>query len=219
MGKRVVRNYHPYLMGYQNALRDRRDFIWIILNVSKLLLLERVEEIKQIDKGNVIINIDQMSRIFIIDNKKIHSFVYPFTIVSDHNGQLAIRYYGYNINLTMLSLLITSFNGLRHTNHSDLNSLSDAFLDGFEGIDSKEYDEDVLSKIYSYLLTFEIGYLRYDYDEENYGKNPVTHPLNHLDINFTSQGTYKIGLNKEVDIIKLIDVLNIQIKPAFINIE
>lgn len=160
-----------------------------------------------------------MLRIFIIDNKKIHSFVYPFIIVSDYNGQLAIRYYGYDINLIMLSLFITSFNRLKHTNHSDLNSLGDAFLDGFEGIDSKEYDEDILSKIFSYLLTFEIGYLRYDYDEENYKKNPVTHPLNHLDINFTSQGTYKIGLNKEMDILKLIDVLNIQTKPAFINIE
>lgn len=61
-------------------------------------------------------------------------------------------------------------------------------------------DEKDIWIIIKYLLSFEPGYLRYDYDDEENRVDIVKHPLNHLDINFTDNCKYKIGLeNNSVD--------------------
>ena len=57
-------------------------------------------------------------------------------------------------------------------------------------------------------------YIRYDYDEENYKKakrywKEHTHPLNHYDLFYSSNATFKIGLLNEIssnDIIEFLDL-------------
>jgi hypothetical protein len=61
----------------------------------------------------------------------------------------------------------------------------------------------------------EAGYIRYDYDEEH--EKGVMHPLHHLDINYSNQSTYKIGLKEEIDSITLKEILDIKNDCWFLN--
>ncbi|MED2993806.1 hypothetical protein [Bacillus tropicus] len=45
------------------------------------------------------------------------------------------------------------------------------------------------------LLTFEPSYIRYDYDDNEGRLNERSHPLNHLDIHYTTAGTFKLGFD------------------------
>lgn len=58
------------------------------------------------------------------------------------------------------------------------------------------------------LWHMEEGYIRYDYDPI-YEKTR-THPLNHLDINYSSDITYKIGMNRKISIKEFINILDIK---------
>ena len=63
-------------------------------------------------------------------------------------------------------------------------------------------------KLVEYLFVCEPGYLRFDYDQDN--ENGALHPLNHIDINYSDYGSYKIGLSESIDYLKFIDILNIK---------
>ena len=56
------------------------------------------------------------------------------------------------------------------------------------------------------LLSMELGYIRYDYDPEH--ENKKLHPLYHVDINYSSKGTYKLGINRKMDVDEFIDMLD-----------
>lgn len=46
------------------------------------------------------------------------------------------------------------------------------------------------------ILRFEPSYIRYDNDP--YNENGKLHPLHHLDINYSTYGTFKIGFNNSI---------------------
>jgi hypothetical protein len=60
--------------------------------------------------------------------------------------------------------------------------------------------------LYRDLLTSEEGYLRYDFDEEH--EDADVHPLHHLDVFFSSNVTFKLGLAEGVDFEKMADMLD-----------
>ena len=64
------------------------------------------------------------------------------------------------------------------------------------------------------MLLFEPGYLRLDYDQDN--EHEGTHPLNHIDVNYTNKNTYKIGLPSRWGCEKMIDFVNIKKTCSFI---
>lgn len=51
--------------------------------------------------------------------------------------------------------------------------------------------------IFSFIMMFEPGYIRYDYDPHN--AKGLFHPKHHLDINYSSNATYKYGLYGNID--------------------
>ena len=74
---------------------------------------------------------------------------------------------------------------------------------------------EIVVTILTRLLTFDVGYIRYDYDEEHY--NGRIHPLHHLDINYTNQSTYKIGLNQSLDILEFKSIIDNQKECWFLH--
>ena len=76
-------------------------------------------------------------------------------------------------------------------------------------------NKDQIWQILKELLVFESGYLRYDYDKER--ENGNLHPLNHLDINYSSNATFKIGINNTIDCNTFIDILDINTDSYFIS--
>ncbi len=57
------------------------------------------------------------------------------------------------------------------------------------------------------LLLMEDGYIRYDYDEEH--ENGDIHPLNHYDLFYSSNATFKIGLEDKERQTNFIDLMDI----------
>lgn len=75
-------------------------------------------------------------------------------------------------------------------------------------------DKDLIWEIIKKLLVFESGYLRYDYDIQH--EDGRLHPLNHLDINYSSDGTFKIGLIDSINSDEFIDILDINTESYYI---
>lgn len=80
--------------------------------------------------------------------------------------------------------------------------------------DILEVAEDYEYQNINEVWHMEEGYIRYDYDPI-YEKTR-THPLNHLDINYSSDITYKIGMNRKISIKEFINILDIKEDCAFL---
>ena len=68
-----------------------------------------------------------------------------------------------------------------------------------------------------YLLSFESGYLRYDHDEDENREDPILHPVDHIDLFYSSNSTFKIGLQDRIDVDDLKSILSINEKCYSIN--
>ena len=83
--------------------------------------------------------------------------------------------------------------------------IEEAYLDVAEdGYTDK--DIDMCFGLILRLLSMELGYIRYDYDPER--ENGRLHPLYHVDINYSTKGTYKLGMNKKMETAEFIDMLD-----------
>ena len=69
-----------------------------------------------------------------------------------------------------------------------------------------EFTIEQMWRLFSYLLKYDLGYIRYDIDPEH--ENGKLHPLYHLDICLDNSATYKIGLNQEIRFDNFKDILD-----------
>lgn len=219
--KRIVLKVSKTRINYTSAIRRRNDVISMILNIMSIIMQIDIQEnygcdldeVEENDIG-VILIIDRMSRIFLVSKNKIHSFQIPFglKIVED---RYVFYSRGIDIDNLTLSLLNSVYNKLDED--YDFCVLEDSFLDEIVNYNIDQNSISFASSLVGILQTFEIGYLRYDYDDDPTRVDVITHPINHLDINFTNSATYKIGLNNRLDCKKLEDILDVNTKCAFIK--
>lgn len=57
--------------------------------------------------------------------------------------------------------------------------------------------------------------IRYDYDPDH--ENGTMHPLHHLDVNYSSQGTYKLGMNRKIQTDEFVDMLDVKTACRYIQ--
>ena len=193
------------------AIRGRLDVLKVILQVSDYLIDKQYSicsNIENIEKNQPFLYVDKMSRLFIPEKTgevipKIYSIVFPFSYNAD---QHVLSFNQININNSLNSCMksiISIFEGvLPETMEKILERCWEACTDS-ELSKTQSYD---LIAVFTELLTFDIGYVRYDYDEEH--QNGVTHPLYHLDINYSNQSTYKIGLKHSIDTLRFKAILD-----------
>lgn len=104
-----------------------------------------------------------------------------------------------------------------------LDSIKDegAFLEGMkncnDGISPSDpdYVTDEDKDVFSEVCMLEAGYLRFDYDLKNAKGN--IHPVNHLDINYSKDATYKIGLHERIEPEKFLQLLDNSKERFFIG--
>ena len=104
---------------------------------------------------------------------------------------------------------------------SDVTTMIEA--DVYESTDAldfiapiSDYQENVNPNIWAimnHLMTYEIGYIRYDDDLEGYDRAcragaGKTHPRYHYDVNLDSQAAFKIGLSRQLSPDKFVDFLD-----------
>lgn len=211
MSKRLKINMGDYLSNIaSNIIRDKEDIILLQLEIIKALLIGDIisDEDK---KGQVIIYINKMSRIFIDTEDKKISFNFPFNIeVKDEYLRIYDSETGIVIDNAIVSILI-SFVKRKTIYNYTLDKLYDELSEN----ESTQYGVDTIWAILKKLILCENGYIRYDYDTEY--ENGDYHPLHHFDVSYSSNSAFKIGLYNTINIDDFIDILDIQSECSYIH--
>lgn len=190
---------------YFSPVRSKRDYVKLIVISARYLLLN-FDTSTLACESKIKLLIDKMSRLFYFKDGKYFSVAFPFlvTLEEDQVQELS-TYQGKKVDSEALSKMIEVLDDpafkIKH-------SLIDYF---YESDFVSQYTIELLEE----LFRSESSYLRYDYDFEN--MNGKLHPLNHLDINYSNYGTYKLGLNDTISTTTFEDIININTDCSFLT--
>ncbi len=178
-------------------IRSKRDVIALLMRTIKIMLLPPYPNPAPV--GKIVLHVEKMSRLFYIFENKIFSINFPYTVI-EGDGVLLFR----------------------STHHSEINSAVTSnvlsVVETFNALDNREVfhfaepisdicqSDDEFWSLFRELLLYEDGYIRFDHDEKN--AKEKLHPLDHLDIFYSSSSTFKIGLHENSSHEHLLDLLD-----------
>ena len=202
----------PYGEYYEEKLmkpvRKQEECVSMILELLNILLIGEVIGNK---KGVIMVIVDKMSRLFCFSDDKYFSVVFPFDIEKIEGKGAVYRIYdlllGFEIDNRLLALLKRMLDQINFSQNTIDEIIEKAYFD----MSGEEYTEDEVEKCFNLvlrLLSMELGYIRYDYDPNPDHENGKLHPLHHCDVNYSSKGTYKLGINKRMKKEEFIDLLD-----------
>lgn len=161
--------------------------------------------------------VKDMSRLFFCADKKMYSIVFPFHVMlnPDKSPYVHFDLEGIDIDSAMISHLSEVVDSKKFE--------SDCSLDFFEPISDKEaMFSSKFWFVLRYLMTYEIGYVRFDDDVLGYNEAskkgvPKLHPRYHYDINCSQSAAFKIGVDKKLSPDKFVDFLDDTIERKFLR--
>ena len=186
-------------------IRDKVDYARIIIFATRKLLLNiNNDDIECFSVMKLLI--DKMSRLFFYKEKKYFSISFPFTVLMEDDKIIKITTLtGKIVNNQYLSNALLVLNDEQFK----LNpSLLDYYIESNNG---ESHGINILEEIFQ----SEPAYIRYDNDPKN--EDGKKHPLHHLDINYSSYGTYKLGLKSVIIENNFEDVLNINTNCSYLD--
>lgn len=194
--KKCEFNAPSIIIGYNSSIRDKISIIRILISVIRYLntgqeIGEQKESEKEMPSIHITICIDKMSRVFLEEKDKIHSFAFPFTIIKQ-DANYVVQFLGIDITSPVCAVMEATFYKIIES--SSVEDIVGNFWDAVRESEVDDEDRDLCCQLLTYLLSFEPGYVRYDHDEVNAG-----HPIDHLDINYTNMATFKLPLNQSID--------------------
>ena len=187
------------------AIRCKVDVIILIMRTIKYLITD-VRVTRQ-ENSNIYICVDDMNRFIYESEGKVFSIRSPFNFYKNNERVYFKDGSGIEIDSVMSSKLI-SFFSKQGVMNCDINDLDDYVSDVF-------YDSESVFPLILNLMSFEEGYLRFDNDPDNFKEG--IHPLNHLDVCYSSSSTYKIGVYEEPSYDFMHDLLNLKVRSKFIE--
>lgn len=202
--KVILRKIEPYEnKKFSHTLKRHKDYTRVLLEITRKLLNndDDIEETSLAKQAYLKMVRDKQSRIFVyLSVDKFFSFAYPCQVEMDRKSNKVVSIYttsGINCSLELISNAISILDDVK----------CDSIIDVYESRD----EEDTFINIEAYkLLEFfwshEPCHLRYDYDLRSC--NGSIHPLNHLDVNISLNGSYKIGLKSKLTPIEFEDIVN-----------
>jgi hypothetical protein len=191
----------------KERVKSKAQIIEILMEATRYMLLDPSVSQEKI-AGKIILYIDKMSRLFFITEKKYFSIVFPFLAYDkDEDGRYR---FSFQNDIDVDSQLISQVINIIHCDEFK----EKCSLDFIAPI--CDYEENCDENFWIFLrelLLMEDGYIRYDYDEENYIKavekgEEHKHPLNHYDFFYSSNATFKIGLKNNLLHDDFIDLMN-----------
>lgn len=213
------RDYHKFV---NEPVRHKEDIIRILLLTLKILLIE--EKFEDEDKGEVNVIVDKTSRIYFVCKEpeelpsKYYSFVFPFFLEQINATQWSVKckISSEVISTELIDYLLVLLNkgwfSDNNINSDGIDKFACDYLDEFEEyykltniIKDETNTFDVTHwSIIKNLLTFEPSYIRYDHDPKH--QNGDIHPLDHLDVHYTTSGTFKLGLDNTLSVKNRLDL-------------
>jgi hypothetical protein len=211
----------------KKRIKTKTQIIEILMESLQLIMQNNfIQENKR--GGKIILVIEKMSRLFFItnDNKKIYSITFPFFIEKiDNSFIIKLKKFEY---LDFIENENDNFIEIDYQLISNVLSFikCDKFkeqcsLDFITPIDEYEQYNKNFWIFLREILLMEDGYIRYDYDEKNYkialqkGEEHI-HPLNHYDLFYSNNATFKIGLLNKISNDDMIEFLNVRKKCLYL---
>lgn len=186
--KIIERNILPYQQkDFLSPIRDKISYARLLVCIARQLLLNNeIDGYESIAKMKLVV--DKMSRIFIHQEYKYFSISFPFIVLTDNENNVIniTTYSGNKLDFLNISAIISILDNEFFKNNPSF------VLFPFEP-QSIEYSGIYLLEE---IFQFEPSYIRYDHDPQNV--NGKIHPLNHLDINYSQSGTFKLGLTEKI---------------------
>lgn len=195
-------------------IRKNKDIVLMLLEAIQLINISEYS-VDDIDcPKKIILCIDKMSRIIFSYKDKIISFHFPF-VVNEYNKKLKMSMPNRieELDAYVISLLKSIF--IREIDYSaSIYNFIEIIMDKFTEDSTEKSNQEFIEALIHYLIVTEYGYLRYDHGIER--ANGLLHPEHHLDINYSSNSTYKIGLNGSIDSNYFVDLLDSKTNAKFI---
>lgn len=181
-------------------IKDRIPILLIIVEACRYMMHN--EQVANANHKFMLV-VDDMNRLFFCREGKMFSVLFPFHV----NEYPTIRF-----DLNNLPLDGKMFSDVNRVLESELLEVKDA-IDFIEPIANLQDENPDLWIVVKHLLTYEIGYIRYDDDLDGFRKAsrrgvPKQHPRYHYDVNLDSQATFKLGLARQISPDDFVDFLN-----------
>ena len=195
----------------EERIKDKYKILEILLEACRYMLYNEKLAIAR-SQYKMIMHKDKMSRLIFVGENKIYSIAFPFNISQITSDMISINYKNrFEIDSQNISILL-----------SLLKSPTIISEDCLEFIDPITNHEQNLWSTLRDLLISEDGYVRYDKDEIGIQKakkdgHQHRHPLNHIDIFYTNQVTFKLGLKQCYNDTDLIDTMDRNTDCKYLN--
>lgn len=179
-------------------VKTKAHIIEILMEASRFILLQNDSDfiVENNEIGKIILYIDKMSRIFFFTDKKYYSIVFPFHILEEEGNYKLVFKSSIEVTPQLISKVISIIKCDEFKEQCSLDFIAPI-------CDYEDQCDENFWEFLRELLLMEDGYIRYDFDQENYDKalekgEEHRHPLNHYDIFYSSNTTFKIGLTNTV---------------------
>ena len=190
-----------------SAIRSKRDVILLLMRSIKVMMLPIMEP--EVTTGVMTLQISKMSRLFFSSANKVFSVNFPFTAIEQDDCLRFRSIHHSDINGALTSNIISILESTTSLEAREVLEFADPI---FSQADS---DPDFWC-LFRDLLMSEDGYVRYDHDDIR--NNGNLHPVDHLDIFYSSANTFKLGLGGRISADILTDMLNLTSDCHFIEI-
>ena len=223
-------------------VKNKGEIISIWIKILKKLIYGNftiVDSMPLFNNETTIISIDNdNSRIFMIDShkenhKKMVSISSPLSIsLPQIDGieinTIKVKVFNEDINEKKLILIEYVVNSL--IKDGQIMPIDYAISEGTKSYDAdiqafSDTDDSFLYTFITNMLSFEEGYIRYDFDTKNssekmYMNEPqkkYLHPTYHLDIFLHTYSTFKVGLSDKINVVDFQNILSPNVNCHFLN--
>lgn len=184
----------------EEMIKGRIPILLIIVEACRYMMHN--DQVANADHKFMLV-VDDMNRLFFCKEGKMFSLLFPFHV----NEYPTIRF-----DLNNLPLDGKMLSDVNRILESEIFKMKDA-IDFVEPIANLQDGNPDLWVVIKHLLTYEIGYIRYDDDPEGFRKASrkgmsKQHPRYHYDVNLDSLATFKLGLSRQITPDDFIDFLN-----------
>lgn len=181
-----------------NPIRSKKDVVSLLMKSIKIMLINDTVDKCRV-RGEIILIVSKMSRLFYFTENKFFSITFPF-LVYESDGELEFSSKTVKIidsKVTSDVIGVISKNGFQDV---------ECALEFVDPIVEIADFEQLFWPFILNLFMYEDGYIRYDYDEKY--EDGDHHPLNHYDIFYSSLATFKVGLRNRLEADSMLDFLD-----------
>jgi len=198
-------------------IKTKAHIIEILMEVTRFMLLQNDSDFIVDDDnsiGKMILYIDKMSRLFFFNDKKYYSIVFPFHFLEKENKYTIIFKSSIEVNSQLISKVISIIKCDEFKAQCSLDFATPI-------CDAEQDCDENFWEFLRELLLMEDGYIRYDFDQEEYDKaiergEQERHPLNHYDLFYSTNATFKIGLRDGLTQENFMDLVNVNTDCKFL---